>query len=87
MAQHNILAFARDADIKSDIRRTPEVCTQNGQVSACHNASLAATNSDLAAKQEQPIDYCPLCNGKLQPARCKMICTVCNYYMGCSDYV
>src|SRR5450432_4853356 len=30
--------------------------------------------------------YCPVCSRRLESRRCKLICTVCGYYMSCADY-
>jgi len=30
--------------------------------------------------------YCPVCSQRLISRRCKLICTVCGYYMSCADY-
>jgi hypothetical protein len=30
--------------------------------------------------------YCPICSTLLESRRCKLICTVCGYYMSCADY-
>jgi hypothetical protein len=30
--------------------------------------------------------YCPVCSQRLESRRCKLICTVCGYYMSCADY-
>jgi len=30
--------------------------------------------------------YCPVCSQRLTSRRCKLICTVCGYYMSCADY-
>jgi len=35
---------------------------------------------------EQALNYCPVCSTRLEPRRCKLICTLCGYHMSCSDY-
>jgi len=30
--------------------------------------------------------YCPVCSHRLESKRCKLVCTVCGYYMSCADY-
>ena len=30
--------------------------------------------------------YCPVCSQRLESRRCKLICSVCGYYMSCADY-
>jgi hypothetical protein len=30
--------------------------------------------------------YCPVCSQRLISRRCKLLCTVCGYYMSCADY-
>jgi Zn finger protein HypA/HybF involved in hydrogenase expression len=35
---------------------------------------------------EEPMLYCPRCNSRLIPRKCKLICELCGYYMGCADY-
>jgi hypothetical protein len=35
---------------------------------------------------EHPISFCPVCSERLEPKRCKLICTKCGYYLSCSDY-
>jgi hypothetical protein len=36
--------------------------------------------------EEHPMSFCPVCSQKLEPKRCKLICTTCGYYLSCSDY-
>jgi hypothetical protein len=33
-----------------------------------------------------PSRYCPVCSQRLESRRCKLICSVCGYYMSCADY-
>jgi hypothetical protein len=30
--------------------------------------------------------FCPVCSQRLESRRCKLICSVCGYYMSCADY-
>ena len=41
---------------------------------------------DSAAPHEDASRYCPVCSQRLTSRRCKLICTVCGYYMSCADY-
>jgi hypothetical protein len=36
--------------------------------------------------QEHPISFCPVCSERLEPRRCKLVCSRCGYYLSCSDY-
>jgi len=38
------------------------------------------------ARTEHPSRYCPACSQRLESRRCKLICSVCGYYMSCADY-
>jgi hypothetical protein len=54
----------------------------------------AAADSDAPAQDgqnpgagaEDPSRYCPVCSRRLESRRCKLICSVCGYYMSCADY-
>jgi hypothetical protein len=35
---------------------------------------------------EDPSRYCPVCSRRLESRRCKLICSICGYYMSCADY-
>ena len=37
-------------------------------------------------RQEDASRYCPVCSQRLESRRCKLICSVCGYYMSCADY-
>lgn len=45
--------------------------------------ALSATE---AAPAEHLCQICPTCGGRLSGHRCKLVCTVCGYYMSCADY-
>jgi len=36
--------------------------------------------------EEAPSSYCPVCSRRLEARKCKLLCSVCGYYMSCSDY-
>jgi hypothetical protein len=39
-----------------------------------------------ATPQEDASRYCPVCSQRLESRHCKLICSVCGYYMSCADY-
>jgi hypothetical protein len=52
-------------------------------------AQSAASSQDgqcIVAPTEDPSRYCPVCSQRLESRRCKLICSVCGYYMSCADY-
>lgn len=50
------------------------------------DAQSANPEKDSAAPNEDHSRYCPVCSQRLTSRRCKLICTVCGYYMSCADY-
>ena len=42
--------------------------------------------ADPKEPAEEPMLYCPVCNQKLAPRHCKLVCERCGYYMSCADY-
>jgi hypothetical protein len=46
----------------------------------------ASTSTSTSAPYEHASHYCPVCSQRLESHRCKLICTVCGYYMSCADY-
>lgn len=35
---------------------------------------------------EYPSEFCPICNTKLVSFRCKLVCSVCGYFMSCAEF-
>jgi len=72
----------------SDLRggslgKTAEITEENGR-----NVSEKSTASHVsaAATHEDASRFCPVCSQRLESRRCKLICSVCGYYMSCADY-
>jgi len=49
-------------------------------------ASNPSDQHEPRQSEEHPMSFCPVCSQKLEPKRCKLICTTCGYYLSCSDY-
>ena len=49
-------------------------------------ANGVSPEKESAAPHEDASRYCPVCSQRLTSRRCKLICTVCGYYMSCADY-
>ena len=43
-------------------------------------------SDEQAQPVEHAISFCPVCSQRLEPKRCKLVCTECGYYLSCSDY-
>src|SRR5882762_4776271 len=39
-----------------------------------------------AVRTEDASRYCPVCSQRLESRRCKLVCSICGYYMSCADY-
>jgi hypothetical protein len=37
-------------------------------------------------ESDEPMLFCPRCNSRLTPQKCKLLCERCGYYMSCADY-
>jgi hypothetical protein len=55
-------------------------------VLSCAGWSKAESTGQVASDANEPMVYCPRCNARLLPERCKLICKRCGYYMSCADY-
>jgi hypothetical protein len=53
---------------------------------AAQSAAALQNGRSPVARSEDPSWYCPVCSQRLESRRCKLICSVCGYYMSCSDY-
>lgn len=53
---------------------------------AAQSAASLQDAQGFVARTEDPSRYCPVCSHRLESRRCKLICSVCGYYMSCSDY-
>ncbi len=53
---------------------------------AVQSAVSLQHGQSAAAPSEDPSRYCPVCSQRLESRRCKLICSVCGYYMSCADY-
>jgi len=53
---------------------------------AVQSAASLEQGQSTADPAEDPSRYCPVCWQRLESRRCKLICSVCGYYMSCADY-
>lgn len=43
-------------------------------------------HSETEAAREEPQSFCPVCNTRLTPLKCKLVCEKCGYFLSCSDF-
>jgi len=79
------LCYNHPAVEHSAKRELAKVQAEPAQAAAPSAASLQGGQSP-AARTEDPSRYCPVCSQRLESRRCKLICSVCGYYMSCADY-
>jgi len=82
------------------VRRKPGAAVSTESASGREEASATSTNDPVGNAANHAVDpggvwpaphedasrYCPVCSQRLLSRRCKLICTVCGYYMSCADY-
>lgn len=72
------------------VERAPKREYSPAQAELAQAVALSAAPSQgtrgLAAPAEDASRFCPVCSQRLESRRCKLICSVCGYYMSCSDY-
>ena len=81
----NAMCYNRPAVERTAKWELARVQAESAQAAAQSAASLQHGQSP-AARTEDPSRYCPVCSQRLQSRRCKLICSVCGYYMSCADY-
>ena len=64
----------------------PQQAKASGSVEAASQVGQVAGLLDKQRVNEDPSRYCPVCSQRLESRRCKLICSVCGYYMSCADY-
>jgi hypothetical protein len=42
--------------------------------------------SPPSTDEQEPMVFCPVCDLRLKPRKCKLFCERCGYYMSCADY-
>jgi len=62
-----------------------KVRAESAQAAAKSAAPLLGIQS-LTTPAEDPSRCCPICSERSESRRCKLICSVCGYYMSRADY-
>jgi hypothetical protein len=79
------LCYNRPAVKLAANRELAQVLGKPAEVATSLAVPLQA-GQEQAARSEDPSRFCPVCSQRLESRRCKLICSVCGYYMSCSDY-
>jgi hypothetical protein len=66
----------------------PELARDQSElaVAAARSAASLQGGQRPVVCTEDPSRFCPVCSQRLESRRCKLICSVCGYYMSCADY-
>jgi hypothetical protein len=82
---HPALCYNRPAVERAAKWQEVQVQADPAQAAAQSSASLQDGQTPVT-RTEDPSRYCPVCSQRLESRRCKLICSVCGYYMSCADY-
>ena len=55
-------------------------------IARVESATAVPAVGGTSASVEHACSYCPVCSQRLESRRCKLVCSVCGYYMSCADY-
>jgi hypothetical protein len=69
----------QDTDARSPAAAEHTAPSPNGVLAAADFVQPLAPGDDVSR-------YCPVCSQRLIGRKCKLLCTVCGYYMSCADY-
>jgi Zn finger protein HypA/HybF involved in hydrogenase expression len=72
--------------IVSFAKHMPDIVSLCVWMASEENTAREAESTEREAPAEQPMLYCPVCDQRLQPLKCKLICERCGYFMSCADY-
>lgn len=99
--QREVLILTRPASTYqlAPLSRSPGMCynlpavqptAKQAQVNEAFQPDRSTQSPDDLSPATAPYEhascYCPVCSRRLESRRCKLICTVCGYYMSCADY-
>jgi hypothetical protein len=71
--------------MKQGSEERPESTPARPRKPAPDSNSQAASPMSLAPG-DHISRYCPVCSQRLEARHCKLLCTVCGYYMSCADF-
>jgi hypothetical protein len=79
------MCYNRKAVIQDGKQEKAPAGTRGTAVTESPEGKMTVGKS-AAELQEDPSQYCPVCSQRLESRRCKLVCSVCGYYMSCADY-
>jgi hypothetical protein len=85
LSRHTGLCYNRRA-VKSIVPQEIALAAARGVVLGESGPSAQSASETSTHPQEDASRYCPVCSQRLESRRCKLICSVCGYYMSCADY-
>ena len=72
--------------VKSSSKEQQVAAIPDAAQVAPQNALPSLSGSWSSAGHADVSLYCPVCSQRLEARRCKLVCSVCGYYMSCADY-